>query len=156
VALNLGNHLLQSPDGLVTTLLGDLVVEVVVATIAVLPHTVLVLVGHVLLGGVLEVGEAGGGTLTGVDIVTTALVLGGVASLVSSSAGVVAAEGLPGVDLAFDVVSRHVGNIVPGVVIRGVVDLVQLVLAWVDLVGSLGGGVTSNVAGKDGGIRNWA
>ena len=49
-------------------------------------------------------------------------------------------------ELCLEVCRGEIGDIVPGVILSGLIDLVQRIFRWVDLGGSLLSGVSSNVA----------
>ncbi len=178
MSLDLDNHLLETEDGLVTTLLGQLVLHVVLGAVASVTSTVLGLVGNVGRGLVPEglrtrlktlLGvHAGRGALAlvldgevgGAGRITRVTRMGSLSGVAGGLVELVAIEGLLLVvlllDLVAELVARHVGHIVPGIVVGRLVDLVELVLGRVDAVGGLLGGVTGDVAEEDGGILDWA
>jgi len=174
VSLDLDHHLLQSPDGLITAFLWDLVLEVAGSSVTRFPGAVLVLIWHLLVGTLLDVVNTTLETTLGVDaaVFTVALFVssltsnvlwirlsvgvGSLSSDLSSSLCVVTAEWLVAVDMLtcslLKVLSREFRNVVPCVVVGRSVDLVQLLLAWADVAGGLGGGITNNVSEDDLGI----
>jgi len=174
VSLDLDNHLLHSPDGLVAAVLWDLVLEVARSPVLVLASAILVLVGDLLVGTVSDVVDTSLKTTLGVDAVILTIALfgnsmmgkvpwiglsirmGSLGSELSSSLCVITAEWLVAVDLLasrlLEVLSREFWNVVPCVVVGWSVNLVQLFLAWANAAGGLGGGITDNVSKDDLGI----
>ena len=166
VALDLDNHLLQAPDGLLTALLRHLALEVVVELVATGASLILVLLGNLSRQLLLACLEATLGVeasvVTGLAFVSTELrgVTGitraiGVRSLVGIAGGLLDVL-LADRDLLpqglLEVTPRHVGVLVPGVVLSGSINLRELILGGLDLVGSVLGGISSNVTEKSGGI----
>lgn len=78
VALDFGNHLLQTPDGLLASFLWHLVLEVVGGAVLVLVGLILLVIGNVLVGAVLEGVQGGAATLLGVNarVSSTLLIFG--------------------------------------------------------------------------------
>lgn len=156
VTLNLSDHLLQAPDRLLATLLRHLALEVVGGTVlslvTLLPGFVchvtgliLVLVWDVLLGNTLEVVKTLTSSVLGIDIVT---LVGGVLALVGGSLHVISAERLLLLVGLLEAILGDVWGVVPGVVLSRLVNLVESLLVWVDLVSGLLGSITSDVASE--------
>lgn len=174
VTLNLNDHLLETIDGLVATLVRELILEVTLSTLLVCASAVLILVGNVLLGVRLQLvlGDlcAGGGINSGGSVVllitscelgsvtrvTRSRWVGGLSGITKSILGLVSAERLLLVvvrlGLVLEVVPAQIRNVVPRVVVLRLVNLVELILRGVDLVCGLLSCITSHVPKKHGGI----
>ena len=157
VALDFDNHLLETPDGLITTLLGHLLAQVVPRLLdgsaLGLLCVLLVLIWNVSFGLLLEVLNSSGCALTSSLLIIARVTLTGVDALLSSISSLVAVEGLVLVvlvgGLLADVLAGQIRNIMPGVVLGSLVDLAKFLLRWVDFASSLGCAVTSHVTQKD-------
>lgn len=166
VALDLDDHLLETPDSLLAAVLGHLLLEIVLGAVAVLATPLLLVFGRVLVDTTLEIvnplAEAGRDVDTSVgslalvlsgDLGSLARVPGsiGVGSLghVSSDISkVIAIDGLVAVnlltELLFEVVPRKVGGVMPLMVGGGGVDVVELILRRVHAASSLGSSIAAN------------
>lgn len=159
MALDLNDHLLESVDGLVAALLGHLVLEVVLGLVLGGNSGILGLVVNVAVSSSLELVSSSVGTSVGIDTGRSALLLvasgevssvgrvararwvSSLASVTSSLLQVTSGYGLVVIvsllHLRLDVTGGHVWNIVPGVVGSRLVNLLEILLIRVDLVGSL-------------------
>lgn len=168
MALNLNDHLLKTPDGLVTTLFWHLLSKVVLGpshrvilglecSLLVLLELVLVLVGHVRVCSLLEVvGSVGETSLASLLRVIRRVILSIIHCLLAGLLDVASAEWLvlsiSVLGLSFQATCGHVRGLMPGIVLGRFVDLVEAVRVRVDLGGCLLSGVTSHVAHQDDGI----
>lgn len=170
VTLDLDDHLLETVDGLVATILVELILEVTLSTLLVFAGAILVLVGNILLGVGLQLvlGDlcACGCVnsrrsvvllitsceLGSVTRVTRSRGVGGLSGIAKSILGLVSVEGLllvvVSLGLVLEVIPAEIRNIVPRVVLLWLVNLVELILRGVDLVCSLLGCITSHVPKK--------
>jgi len=171
VTLDLDHHLLQPEDNLFTALLRHLGLEVVVCAIPVLFRVLLVvvkllllLVARIRLNLVLETRETSlRAALSIVARVSTLLcvisgrlggplrvALAGWVSLLRGIAGgvlqILLANGHSGLNLLPEGVPREIRLIMPGVVGRSFVELLELLVRRVDSVRGLLSGVARNVA----------
>lgn len=175
--MNLDHHLLETPDGLVTALLRHLVGEVVLGALLTFTDIVLRVVGDVLASLLLERRGPRLGSSDRIDTGAGALLLilscrvgdvGGItrAAWVRCLASITyrifeiafatwALLAVCGLDLVLDVARRQVRDVMPCVIIRWFIDLGQLLIGWVDLVGGLLSGISSNVANQDRSIVYW-
>lgn len=172
MSLDLNKHLLEAPDGLVATLLWQLVLHVVLAAVAVLAALVLrvfIRVGGKLVLGILE-SSAGSllsinarrgtlllvtsGEVSGISWVTRAAWVGSLGGIADDFLGLLLAKGRLVVELLLEVVAGKVWNIVPCVVVGRPVDLRKLLVGWVDLGGGLLCCVTCDITKEDGGIAH--
>jgi hypothetical protein len=176
VALDLNDHLLQAVDGLLATLLGELLLHVVVGTVSGIASTLLGLLRNVLTGLLLETVstllKALGGIDTRVGVllliaasevsdigrVTRATGVSGLGGVTESTLGLISVKGLLLVvlrlGLVLEVVLGKVRNIVPSVVLSGLVDLVELILGRVDLVGRLLSSITGHISEENASIAH--
>lgn len=176
VTLDLDNHLLQAVNGLVATLLRHLILEVIGSAVFACTSLVLGLVRDVLPGLVAEIAGTLASTglgintrvatgllvtvckLSGVSGVTRSTRVGSLSSVTKSALGLVLVEGLLFVVLVSGLLlqgrCRKIGNIVPCVVRSWLVNLVELVLRWVDLGSCLLGGITSHITDQNSGIAH--
>ena len=177
MALDLGDHLLQAVDALVAALLRNLVLHVVGGALPGVASLLLSLVGDVLASSLVELVSTllktlagidtrvgtlllvAGGELSSVGGVTRAARVSGLGSITKSTLSLLLVERLLlvvlGPNLVLKVILGKVGNIVPGVVLGRFVDLVELILGRVDLVGRLLSGITGHVSEENAGIAHW-
>lgn len=155
MTLNLDNHLLQAEDALVTTLLGKLLFRVVSGAISVFLGSILGLIRNISRSLVTKLRGACCAGLVRVDAITSIALVG---SVLGYTFNVVLVERLVLVEgslcLAPQIVTREIGNIVPRIVVRSLINLGQLILGGVDPVGSVLRCITSNVTEKNGGITD--
>jgi hypothetical protein len=172
VLLTFNNHLLEAPDDLVATLLGNLALEVLLGALAVF----LLLSARSLLGVIISVGvdallqsvKSSLGAAPSIDarrstsLLVTSSRLGNV-SWVAGSIRVGLGRGLVGgvldillrvtsvdsLSLVLQVVLGEVGGIMPSVVLRRAVNLVELLLVRSNLLSGVGSGIASHVAEED-------
>lgn len=169
MSLNLNDHLLQAPDKLLTPLLGHLCLEVVLATLTDLLGPLLVVLAGVGRDLLLEVGSrdlsagarVGLGsalllvlscTLSCIGRVTRAIRVGCLGGVTASLLDILLADGNARLELLLKVVLVKVGSLVPGVVVGGSVDVLELLVCRVDLVRRLLCSIASNVAKEDAGV----
>lgn len=168
VALNLNNHLLQSVDCLLAALLWHLLLEILVGLLAVLASLLLLVLVDILINGLLGLGlgSLGGivevkvsglvallsiflGNLRSVGWVAGAVRVGSLCDISSSLLGVALADWNLGLDLAPNVVLAKVRSVVPRVVWRWLVEVLQLLLVWLDGGCRVLCRITSDVADQD-------
>jgi len=171
VVLNLNNHLLQSPNGLIAAFLWDLILEIAGGSVAVLTGTVLVLIWNLLVGTVLDVLHTSLKATLGINtmILTMAALsssmmsnvpwisrsgwIGSLGSELSGGSSVITADWLVAIDLLscslLKILPREFWNVVPCVVIGWSVDLIQLLLAWANAAGGLGSSITDAISEND-------
>ena len=159
MALNLNNHFLQAEDGLFTTLLRNLVLQVILGPVTSGTSVLLVLIwdslGYVLFRGRFKIVLCSLGTSLGVHTRVGTLLLSigfesssilGIArsrwvcslgSITSGILEVIARQWLVFVililGLRFEVCRGEIGHVVPSVIFRRLINLVQTIFRWVDL-----------------------
>jgi hypothetical protein len=159
MALDLNNHLLETPDGLIATFLGHLLAEVVLGglqgSILGVLRLLLSLIWDVGLCLLLQVTNSSLRTCLSSSLIG-GLGLRRVSALVSGSSNVVTIEGLILVvditSLLLDVLLRQIGDIMPSVVFRWLVDLAESLLRWLHFAGSVGSSIASHIAEKNASI----
>jgi hypothetical protein len=171
VTLDLNDHLLQTPDGLLTALLRHLLLKVVLGAVTVFPASLLVFLGNVLVKTLLKLVGAGAdavnhvhtrvdsqalifsGTLGGHLGVPVTKGIGGLSCVASNIPELVAVDWLVAVqfltELRLDILSGEVGDIVPLVVGRRSVDLVELLLGRTQTRSGLGGYIAGDTSEED-------
>lgn len=151
MALNFDNHLLETPDGLLTTFFWHLALEVVLGAFTVLSCPVLVLLRDILPKALLQViGTNNGASVSTLGLSNLSALLSGPLSLLLAEEFVLIV-----LLLILRLQALHVGNIVPGVVSSRLIDLGKLLLSGVDPRGSPGSGIASNVPENNRGIVDW-
>lgn len=177
MSLDLDDHLLEAVDGLVAAFLGDLLLDVASTALSVLTSTVLSFLGNVLASSLMKLVGTVLSALGSVNsrVATITLVTGskigcigrvagasGVSNLgcvTKGASGLLSAERLLlvilGLGLVLKVLLGEIRNIVPGVVLGGSVNLVELLIGGVDLVSRLLSGITGHVSEEDRGIAHW-
>lgn len=174
MALDLNDHLLQPPNGLITALLGQLLVKIVTGFVPRLISSTLALLGHILRSLVLEILKTFLCTSNSVNtrVIAVALIIGGSPACISRvprtrclfrgiTSGVlqiVSVEWLLLVKLiphpSFDVASRHVRVVVPSVVFGWTVDLVELIFRRIHFVRGLLRGIADHATKEHRGVAD--
>ena len=176
MTLNLHDHLLEPINGLIATLLGELLVDVVARLVGDLTTTILGLVGHVGRGLGLERLDTGSSASTAIDAGrgVILLIMSGQATGVARVTGtgwVGVLSGIPGhitqvlpidgllsvelvLGLFLEVLTGEIRGVVPGVALGGTIDLAQLVIGWVETIGRILGSVPGDVTQEDGGVAH--
>lgn len=146
MTLNLNNHLLETPDGLITALLWHLLFEIFPGMTGSVAEAVLGLVGHIGRGAVFKRVDpsrgtapsihAGGGAMlgivsskpSGITRVASATRMSILGSVTSRIAKILAIERLLLVELSLglilDILPGEIGNVMPGVIISRAINLI--------------------------------
>lgn len=152
MALDFNDHLLETPDGLITSFLGHLLAEIVLGVldcgVLSVPRLLLGLVWDVGTSLLLQVANSSPSTGLSTGLIVW-LILGGIGTLVSSCIDVFAVEGLVLVvditGLLLDALSRQLWNIMPSVVVGWLIDLAKFVFRRANFVGGVCGSITCHV-----------
>lgn len=180
MTLNLDDHFLEAPDGLIPPVFRHLAVEVVARAVlgglrGVL-NTILGLIGGIGRHLVLEAVDASLGTSLSIDTGASTLLLvagselgrilgiprsagmSGLGRIASHILHVLAGERRVLIDeigsLAFQVARRKIRCLMPGVILGRTIDLRKLILRGIDLIGSRLRSIASHVAKENGRIAH--
>ncbi len=163
MTLDLNDHLLETPDSLVATILVELLVGVVLGVLdrgvlGVL-HVFLALIRNVLLSLSREVlCSLLESCATSFSVIVAWVLLSTVHALIGSILSLFTAEWLVLVELitslGSEVVSRQIGNVVPRVVFGRIVDSVQSVFGRVYLACDILSSIASNIAHQGNGVAH--
>ena len=153
VALNLDNHLFQTKKRLLASLLGQFLVKVFLALFLDLDTFLLRLLWHVCGRFVAEIISSRVSLASSLVRIT---LFGSLSNIASSLFDIGAAKWLLliilGFGLILQVLARKVWGFVPSIVGSGLVDLAEIVFGWVDTVGSILRGITSDVSKENSSI----
>lgn len=160
MALDFGDHFLQSPDGLLTALLWHFLAQVILRLLRDFPTTLFGVFRHI--GRCLFAKTPSSSLRAGL---TGLLIILAIASLISICSigriigrliSVLLGERLllvvGGLHLRLKVVLGKIWGIVPGVILSRLVELCKLILIWIYSVCGILSGITSHISDENSGI----